>query len=94
MRKTILNRFKCMRNIVRTIVVRVLRSFEHNPDYDLGNPRAASAGADGQNPVRHYQTLPDTFEQYPHIIRHYRTSSNMIEHCPTLCGDDRLILQF
>jgi len=47
MRKTIGNQFKCLKNVMRIIVVRVLRGFGHNFDYDLGNPRAANAGADG-----------------------------------------------
>ena len=58
MRKTIGKRFKCLKNVVRIIVVRVLRSFGHNLGYDLGNPRAALTA---QNTVRHYRTVSNTF---------------------------------
>lgn len=57
MRKPIGNRFKCLKNVVRIIVVRVLRGFRHNLGYDLGNPRAASAGAHGPITFEHHRTV-------------------------------------
>ena len=54
MRKTIGKQFKHLKKNVRTLVVRVLRSFGHNLGYDLGNPRAANAGAET---IEHHWTL-------------------------------------
>ncbi len=76
MRKTISKQFKCMEKIVRILVVRVLRSFGHNPDYDLGKPRATGAGAHGSNIIQYRPTSSNTFE-------HYREISNMAGHFQT-----------
>ena len=42
---------------MRILVVRVFRGFRHNSDYDLGNPRAASAALTSQ-------TSPDIIQHY------------------------------
>jgi hypothetical protein len=86
MRKTIGKRFKCLKNVVRIIVVRVLRSFRHNLGYDLGNPRATNVGAGGQNTV-------DTIEQYPTPSDKCRDLPNRVERHPTSCGYGRTIQQ-
>ncbi len=77
MRKTIGKRFKCLKNVVRIIVVRVLRSFRHNLGYDLGNPRAASAGADGP---KHHPTLSNSIQHLRISAETFRTGSNIIRH--------------
>lgn len=57
MRKPIGNQFKCLQNSMRIIVVRILRGFRHNLGYDLGNSRAANAGAHGPVTFEHHRTV-------------------------------------
>ena len=60
---------------MRILVVRVFRGFRHNPDYDLGNPRAASAALTSQ-------TSPD-------IIQHYCAHAALFAACaPLTHGED------
>ena len=56
---------------MRIFVVRVFRGFRHNSDYDLGNPRAASAALTAQTSsdiIEHYPAHAALFAAWAHFI--------------------------